>query len=93
MHDAIGRLVEAIRERPDPFVEANRWYGATGDEIRTYITQATVSRSLSDDSILAFSNFFSFLVSQAAALQEIEQQGKSLLYLAVDLMGGGAGRM
>jgi hypothetical protein len=83
IQDAFCELIDAIRDYPDPFVEAIGQPSVGRDEIREYISQAAVSRSVNDDSWQC-GNFFSYLVSQAAAVAESDQQGKSLLYMAVD---------
>ena len=78
---AIRRLISAIDINPEPMVVATTWYGASADQIRQHITEAKVLRNLDDDSRYAFGNFFSYLVSQAAALEEAAHEGKCLLYV------------
>ena len=79
--EAIHGLIEAIKENPEPFATATSWYGASHEEIRRNIAEATVSRYIDDDCIYAFSNFFSFLASQMAALEEAKLSEKCLLYV------------
>ena len=78
---AVKRLLATINENPQPFVDATPRHGATAEEVRENITQAKVNRDVDDDSKYAFSNFFSFLVSHVAALEEAQSNGKCLLYV------------
>ena len=77
---AIHKLLMRIQSDTQPFLDVTRWYGATAEEVREYIGQATVKRHLDDDCVNAFSNFFSFLVSHVAALEEAENDAKCLLH-------------
>lgn len=76
---AIRNLLMTIEQDTEPFVKATPHMGYSAEEVREQLMQAEVSRHVDDDSALAFSNFFSFLVSQIAALQEAQQAGKCLL--------------
>jgi hypothetical protein len=78
---AIRNLLVTIEQDTEPFVQATPYMGYDADEVREQLLQAEVSRDVDDDSTMAFSNFFSFLVSHLAALQEAQQAGKCLLYV------------
>jgi len=78
---AIRNLLMTIEQDTEPFVKATPYMGYSAEEVREQLMQAQVSRDVDDDSTLAFSNFFSFLVSHLAALQEAQQGGKCLLYV------------
>lgn len=78
---AINGLMEAVKVNTEPFVRVTSWYGASAKQVREFITQAKVSRALNDDCIYAFQNFFSFLVSQAAALEEAKEKGSCIVYV------------
>jgi len=78
---AIRNLLVSIEQDTVPFVEATPYLGYSVEEIRAQLLEAEVSRDVDDDSTLACSNFFSFLVSHIAALQEAQQGGKCLLYV------------
>lgn len=85
--DSISRLIEAIKVNPKPFAKCTTWYGTSEEgilkaeeEVPNGIEEAVVARQLDDDTRLAFGNFFSFLISQIAALQEARACGKCLLY-------------
>lgn len=81
---AIYRLFAAISENPVPFVEFIKWYGAaTAEDVRRFIVEAKVLRDISDDCGDALGNFFSFLLSQAAVLQEAKDRGLCLLHVTV----------
>ena len=73
-------LVRAIYDRPQGFLGLSM-VSETPESLRGVIEEAYVSRNLDDDSQLAFGNFFSFLLSQAAALEEAHSSGKALLYV------------
>jgi len=79
--EAINALVQAIRNDPAPFIAVTPWYGASAETILKNIDEAVVSRDVDDDSILAFSNFFSFLASHACALEQAQKTGKCVLYV------------
>jgi len=79
--EAVKRLLATINENTRPFVDATARHGATAEEVRQNITEAQVNRDVDDDSRRAFSNFFSFLVSHVAALEEAQSSGKCLLYV------------
>lgn len=78
---AIQGLIEAIDRNPEPFIAAAILGGAPAEEIRRNIAEATISRDIDDDCRYAFENFFSFLASQVAALEETERGGKCLIYV------------
>jgi len=78
---AIRNLLMTIEQDTEPFVTATPYIGYSAEEVREQLMQAEVSRDVDDDSTVAFSNFFSFLVSHIAALQEAQQGGKCLLYV------------
>ena len=80
---ALRGLLKAIEVEPWKLCEINRFPldEAQIKDIRAGIAQAQVSRKFDDDSVLAFSNFFTFLLSQAAALEEASAAGKCLLYV------------
>lgn len=78
---AIAGLIRAIEEDTDPFIEATSWYGASGNEVRAAISEAAISRDVDDDCRFAFANFFSFLASQVAALEEAQSNRQCLLYV------------
>ncbi|MDD2724246.1 MAG: hypothetical protein PHH59_09535 [Methylovulum sp.] len=78
---AITKLIATIRHDTEPFLKATAWYGATAQEVRNNIEEAEVLRTLDDDCMHAFANFFSFLLSQKAALEEAKLSGKCLLYI------------
>ena len=80
---AIRNLLMTIEQDTEPFVNATPYMGYSVEEVREQLLEAEVSRDLDDDSTSAFSNFFSFLVSHIAALQEAQQGGKCLLYVQV----------
>jgi hypothetical protein len=77
--DAIRNLLAAIRDDPKPFVACTSWYGANSEEVIQSIDEAIVSRDLDDETYVALSNFFSYIVSQLAALEEARDSGKCLL--------------
>jgi hypothetical protein len=76
----IRQLLGAIHAEPDSFEKVSR-AGETAAVIRRQIEEAYISREFDDDSTLACSNFFTFLLSQAAALEEASRAGKALLYV------------
>ena len=78
---AIKRLITTIKENTEPFVAVTPWRRESVEEVRRCIEQAEVLRDLDDDCRYAFANFFSFLVSQVAALEEAQSAGKCLLYV------------
>lgn len=78
---AIQRLMAAIEADVGPFSGILTCGGTTTEEIRTYIEEAEVSRNFDDDCSAAFGNFFTFLVSHLAALEEAAQAGKCLVYV------------
>jgi hypothetical protein len=78
---AIQGLIAAIDRNPEPFIAATTWYGAPAEEVRRNIAEATISRDIDDDCLYAFENFFSFLASQVAALEEAERGRKCLVYV------------
>jgi hypothetical protein len=51
------------------------------EDLRAGVAQAEVLRDFDDDSVLAHGNFFTSLLSQAAALEEATAAGKCLLYI------------
>ncbi len=55
--------------------------GDSLEEVPRQVRQAEIARSLDDDSVVACANFFSFLLSQAAALEEAHPGGQALLYV------------
>ena len=73
-------LIRAIHDQPQAFLGL-RMVSESPESLRRIMDEAYVSRNLDDDSRLAFGNFFSFLVSHAAALEEAQSSGKALLYL------------
>lgn len=77
---AIRSLLEQIGQTPQMFIEASAC-GETPEAVRAAVEEAQVSQDFDDDCCLAFANFFSFLVSQAAALEEAGQSGKALAYV------------
>lgn len=77
----IHRLLAAFRAHPDLFHTHGSSYISRADDVAAQLDQAQVLRSLDDDSMEACSNFFSYLLSQAAALDEAADQGKALLYI------------
>ena len=78
--DAITELLAAIRRNPEVFLPLQA-LESSAEEIRLQLGQAEVSRHFDDDSRFALGNFFTFLVSQAAALEEARQRGGCLLYV------------
>ncbi len=56
-------------------------YISQADDVAAELDQAKVLRQLDDDCVQACSNFFSYLLSQAAALDEASAQRKALLYV------------
>jgi hypothetical protein len=80
--DVIRSLMETIRGNTEPFVRISTWCAApSAEEVCEYIAQANAYPDLDDDCIYAFGNFFSFLVSQAGALDEAKKQGSCVLYV------------
>jgi hypothetical protein len=78
---AIHRLMAAIEADVVPFSQILTCGDTTTENIRTYIAEAEVSRNFDDDSAAAFANFFTFLVSHVAALEEAARGGKCLVYV------------
>ncbi len=77
---AIHQLLSDIQAQPERFDALTR--AREGAEaVRIQIQEAYVSKDFDDDSVLAFGNFFTFLRSQAAALEEASQAGKAMLYV------------
>ncbi|MFN8607907.1 MAG: hypothetical protein U0931_10265 [Vulcanimicrobiota bacterium] len=76
----IRNLLKTISANPEPFTRLD-YAEADPVLVRQQVGEARVLRSLDDDCRFAHGNFFSFLLSQAAALQEAEQAGRALLYL------------
>lgn len=78
--EAIEELLDVVRKDPEPFW---RLSGLTNgpSEVPGLIQEAMVSRDLNDDSQVAGANFFSFLLSQAAALKEASKLQMAFLYI------------
>ena len=74
----IRALLQAIRTQPEGFVSLK---GGQPEEVCNSIDQASVLRCLDDDCGFAFGNFFSYLLSQAAALDEAQVSGRALIHL------------
>lgn len=77
---AISELLEAIQRNAEAFLPL-QVQESSAEEIRLQLGQAEVSRHFDDDCRFALGNFFTFLVSQAAALEEARQGGGCLLYV------------
>lgn len=77
----IHRLMGAFRAQPELFMKHGSGYISRADRVALELDQAQVLRSLDDDSLEACSNFFSYLLSQAAALEEAAAQRKALLHV------------
>ncbi len=77
---AILNLLEAIQRNAEALVPLQA-LESSAEEIRLQLGQAEVSRHFDDDCSFALGNFFTFLVSQAAAIDEARQQGECLLYV------------
>jgi len=77
----IGRLLAAFRADPELFLKRGSSYISSPDQVAVELDQAQVLRSLDDDSSSACSNFFSYLLSQAAALEEAAAENRALLYV------------
>lgn len=78
--ELIRCLLSSIAQNPEPFSGLDY----TEDEhevIRQQVVEAKVSRDLDDDCRFAHGNFFSYLLSQAAALDEAREKGWALLSL------------
>jgi hypothetical protein len=80
---ALKGLLKTIETDPAKFCEAIRFplNDEQIEDTRAGVAQAAVSRRFDDDSVRAHSNFFTFLRSQAAALEEAAAANKCLLYL------------
>jgi hypothetical protein len=77
---AISELLEAILRNAEAFLPLQVLV-SSAEEIRLQLGQAEVSRHFDDDGSRALGNFFTFLVSQAAAIDEARQRGGCLLYV------------
>lgn len=78
--ELLRNLLGTIARDPAPFAQLDY----TEDDhatIARQITEAQVSRQFDDDSALAHGNFFSFLLSHAAALDDAAKADKGLLYI------------
>lgn len=71
-------FMEAIVADPQPFSRLD-YTEDNHDEIRRQVAEAQVLRSLDDDSRLAHSNFFSYVLSQSAALQQAAEAGLAVV--------------
>jgi len=72
-------LLVAISEQPQAFSRLD-YTDENHQAIQQQVSEAQVLRKLDDhSSLLAHSNFFSYLLSLAAALEEAEQSGKAFL--------------
>ncbi len=86
---AIFELIKTIGEQTETFVRLSCCNAASSidevrenvEAIRTNIKEAKVLRDFDDDSRYAYGNFFSFLVSQAAALDEAPRTERCLVYV------------
>lgn len=78
---AVNELIVAIAELPEPFIRATLFYDESAENVRQSIVEASATRSLSDGGDYSARLFFSFLLSQAAALEEARQTNGCLLYV------------
>jgi len=75
----IRALLSDIATHPEAFCVIN-YHDETPEGVRRQVSEAQTMRQLDDDCTLAWANFFSFLASQAAALEEAAQLGLGLIY-------------
>ena len=78
--EQIRCFLQQIRNHPAAFC-ALSFVDETQENLPSRVQEAVVLRALDDDSQQAFGNFFSFLASQAAALDEAARDGKALCYV------------
>lgn len=70
----LRRLLDTIAADPVPFADLN-FIENDAAEIRRQVGEAQLSSRIDDDCMLAHANFFSYLLSQAAALEKGAEKG------------------
>lgn len=78
--EAIEGLIKAIRQDPATFASLLPW---SAEDVGCGIDEATVSSFVDAEERHGCSQFFSFLVSQIAALDEAQQSGRCLVYARI----------
>ncbi|MBS2035003.1 hypothetical protein JST97_08440 [bacterium] len=73
-------LLQLIKARPEPFARLD-FTESDPEMVRQQVGEAEVLRCLDDDCRYAHGNFFSYLLSQAEALEEAKTKGWALLSL------------
>jgi hypothetical protein len=88
LRDAVGRLREAIRARPEEFVRRTRWMDGTPDGVLAALERAATAEvaevaRVDDDGDTPAESFFRYLRQQESAAAEAARSGRSLVTLTM----------